>query len=334
MASMLHVLRRRALVALGAAISLRPVLALTQSLPRIAFVSTNGRADSPEPREAFLQGLREHGYVEGRSITIEWRFAERKPERLPALAAQIVASKPALIVVETTAAVRAVKQATSSIPIVMAAVADAVGSGLVASLARPEANVTGMSFLGTELVAKRLELLKQALPTVKTVTALRHDGAHGEATIRRMHEETEHAARALGLGLSVVSARTGADLPPLFEKISREANTAVLVWPSPMFLAERTQMVRLAAGHKVPAIYYLRDYVDVGGLMSYGPDFANVFRRSATFVAKILKGAKPGDLPIEQPATFEFVVNLIAAAALGLSIPESVLVRADGVVRR
>ena len=330
---MLNAMRRRALLALGAALSLRPVLALPQSNPRIAFVSSNGRADIPEPREAFLQGLREHGYVEGSTITIEWRFAERRSERLAELAAEIVASKPALIVAETTPAVRAVKHATSSIPIVMAAVADAVGSGLVASLARPGANVTGMSFLGTELVAKRLELLKQALPAVKNVTALRHLGAHGEATVQRMHEETEQAARALGMGLSVLSARTAADLAPLFEKISREANAAVLVWPSPMFLAERSQMVRLAAGRKVPAIYYLRDYVDVGGLMSYGPNFAGVFRRSAAFVAKILKGAKPGDLPIEQPATFEFVVNLITASTLGLTIPDSVLVRADGVVR-
>jgi putative tryptophan/tyrosine transport system substrate-binding protein len=331
---MLNAARRRALVALGAILSCRPIWALAQSIPRIAFVSTNGRADSPEPREAFLQGLREQGYVEGRSITIEWRFAERRPERLSGIAAEIVASKPRLIVAETTPAVRAVKQATSSIPIVMTAVADAVGSGLVASLARPGANVTGMSFLGTELVAKRLELLKQALPAVKSVAALHHAGAHGEATVRRMHEETDQAARALGLAMSVLSARSAADLPPLFEKMSREINTAVLVWPSPMFLAERSQIVRLAAAHKVPAIYYLRNYVDVGGLMSYGPNFAGVFRRSAAFVDKILKGAKPGDLPIEQPATFEFVVNLIAASALGVSIPESVLLRADGVVRR
>jgi putative ABC transport system substrate-binding protein len=331
---MLNAPRRRALITLGAVISLRPRLALTQSIPRIAFVSTNGRADSPEPREAFLQGLREHGYAEGRTITIEWRFAERNTERLPALAAEIVASKPALIVAETTPAVRAVKQATSSIPIVMTAVADAMGSGLVASLARPGMNVTGMSFLGTELVAKRLELLKQALPAVKSVAALSHAGAHGEATARRMHEETEQAARALGLGLSVLSARSATDLPSLFEKVSREMNTALLIWPSPMFLAERSEMVRLAAGHKVPAIYYLRDYVDVGGLMSYGPNFAAVFRRSAAFVDKILKGAKAGDLPIEQPATFEFVVNLIAASALGISIPQSVLVRANGVVHR
>ena len=330
----MNALRRRAVVALAATLSLRSALALAQSNPRIAFVSTNGRADSPEPREAFLQGLREHGYVDGRTITIEWRFAERKTERLPALAAEIVASKPTLIVAETTPAVRAVKQATSSIPIVMTAVADAVGSGLVASLARPGANVTGMSFLGTELVAKRLELLKQALPAVRKVIALRHVGAHGEATVRRMQEETEQAARALGLGLSVMGVAVASDIPPLFEKMSTEANTAVLVWPSPMFLAERGQLVRLAAKHKLPATYYLRDYVDVGGLMSYGPNFAGVFRRSATFVAKILNGAKPGDLPIEEPATFDFVLNLIAASELGLSIPESVLVRADAVVRR
>src|SRR5688572_12981081 len=225
---------RRRLLFAGAIAPLGAWAQTSPSGPRIGYLSTNGRSDSPQLRAAFLEGLRDARYVEGRSIVIEWRFADRKPERLSGLAAELIATKPRLIVTETTPAVRAAKEATSSIPIVMTAVADAVGSGLVSSLARPGANVSGMSFLGTELVGKRLELLKQALPAVKSVAALSHAGAHGEATVRRMHEETDQAARALGLGLSVLSARSAADLPSLFEKMSREMNTALLVWPSPM----------------------------------------------------------------------------------------------------
>jgi putative ABC transport system substrate-binding protein len=325
--------RRRVIAAIGASALLRPLLASAQQTPRIGFLSTNASADSPKLRDAFLNGLREAGYIEGKSILIEWRFADRKTERLAALANELLALKPALIVAETTPAVRAAKQATSTTPIVMTAVADAVGSGLVSSLARPGANVTGMSFLGTELVGKRLELLKQALPQLSSVAVLRHAGAHGEATAKRMHQETEHAARAMGLSMRVVEVRGSADLAASFAGMSTERATAVLVWPSPMFLAERKQLSQLAIKHKLPAMYYLREYPEAGGLMSYGPNLPDVFRRSAAFVDKILKGAKPSELPVEQPSRFEFVVNLAAARDLGVNMPESLLVRADEVMR-
>src|SRR4051812_8264736 len=303
------------------------------SVPRIAFLSDNGPKETLALREAFLAGLREANYVEGKSISIDWRFAARDPERLATFAKEVVALKPALIVAETTPAVRAAKQATSTIPIVMTAVADAVGSGLVKSLARPEANVTGMSFLGTELVGKRLELLKQALPGVTYVTVLQHAGVHGEATAKHMQEETDHAARGIKLKIRVVQARSPADLAPVFASLAKERTDAVLLWPSPMFLVERKQLVHLALKHKLPAMYYLREYVDAGGLMAYGPNLPAMFRRSAAFVDKILKGAKPGDLPVEQPSRFEFILNQTAAADLGVRIPEGLLMRADEVLR-
>jgi ABC-type uncharacterized transport system substrate-binding protein len=239
---------------------------------------------------------REARYVEGRSIGIEWRFADRKSERLPSLVAELVKMKPQLIVAETTTAVRAAKEGTRTIPIVMTAVADAVGSGLVASLARPGANVTGMSFLGTELVGKRLELLKQAIPTVNRVAVLRHPGAHGDATVTRMRHETEVAARAMGLSTQLVDVPASGDLKGIFDPLSREKTSAVLVWPSPLFLAERKQLAALAIKNRLPVMYYLREYPEAGGLMSYGPSLPEMFRRSATFVDKILKGGNPADL--------------------------------------
>jgi putative ABC transport system substrate-binding protein len=328
---------REILLSLGITLLLTSSAAVAQpapgSVPRIAFLSGIGSGDSRALREAFLAGMREAGYIEGKTISIDWRFADRNPDRLAALAKEVVALKPALIVAETTPAVRAARQATSSIPIVMTGVADALGSGLVASLARPGANVTGMSFLGTELVGKRLELLKQALPAITHVTVLQHTGVHGEATAKRMQEETEHAARGIKLNVRFIQVRGSADLAPVFGAVGKERTDALLVWPSPMFLAERKQLVHLALKHKVPAMYYLREFVDAGGLMAYGPSLPDMFRRSATFVDKILKGAKPGDLPVEQPSRFEFIINLTAASDLGLTIPEGLLVRADEVLR-
>jgi putative tryptophan/tyrosine transport system substrate-binding protein len=326
--------RRILLLLLGLAACMPSPSAAQSGVPRVAFLSNNMHTDSPELREAFRAGLRQAGYVEGKSILIEWRFAERNAERLAALAREIVALKPSVIVAETTPAVRAAQQATQTIPIVMTAVADAVGSGLVRSLARPGANVTGMSFLGTELVAKRLELLKQAFPQLTTVNVLQHAGAHGEATSARMREETEQAARATGLKISIVQVRAPADLRRVFETMSAENAQAVLVWPSPMFLAERVQLSQLASKHRLPAIYYLREYAHAGGLIVYGPSLADLFRRSAAHVDKILKGAKAGDLPVEQPSRFELIINLAAARELGIKIPESVLVRADDVIGR
>ena len=322
------------LVLLGLAACMPSPSAAQSGVPRVAFLSNNMQTDSPELREAFRAGLRQAGYVEGKSILIEWRFAERNAERLGALAREVVALKPAVIVAETTPAVRAAQQATRTIPIVMTAVADAVGSGLVPNLARPGANVTGMSFLGTELVAKRLELLKQAFPQLTTVNVLQHAGAHGEATSARMREETEQAARAMGLKIRITQVRAPADLRPLFETMSAEKAQALLVWPSPMFLAERAQLSQLAAKHRLPTMYYLREYAAAGGLITYGPSLADLFRRSAAQVDKILKGAKPGELPVEQPSRFELIINQAAARELGVTIPDSILMRADDIIRR
>jgi putative ABC transport system substrate-binding protein len=326
--------RSRRLILLAGAIAPFGAWAqVSRGSPRIAFLSTYSRSDNPQLRAGFLRGLREAGYVEGQSIVIEWRFADRKTEHLPRLAAELIAMNPRVIVTETTPAVRAAKQATSTIPIVMTGVADAVGSGLVSGLARPDANVTGMTFLGTELVGKRLELLKQAIPTISEVAVLRHPGAHGDATARRMRDETEVAARAMGLSTQVVDAPSASDLPAAFNSISREKASAVLVWPSPMFLAERKQLAALAVKHRLPTMYYLREYAEAGGLMSYGPNLPELCRRSAMFVDKLLRGARPADLPVEQPSRFEFVVNLAAARETGVSIPEALLVRADEVIR-
>jgi putative ABC transport system substrate-binding protein len=328
---------REILLSLSVVLLLSSAAAVAQpasgTIPRIAFLSANAPSDTPALREAFLAGLREANYIEGKSIFIDWRFAGGNPERLASLAKEVVALKPALIVAEATPAVRAAKQVTSTIPIVMTAVADAVGSGLVGSLARPGANITGMSFLGTELVGKRLELLKQALPGIVHVTVLQHVGVHGEATATRMREETERAAQGIKLNVRVVQAKTSADLAPLFATLAKARTDALLVWPSPMFLGERKQLAHLALKNKLPAMYYLREFVDAGGLMAYGPSLPDLFRRSAIFVDKILKGAKPGDLPVEQPSRFEFIINQTAASDLGIKIPEGLLVRADEVLR-
>jgi putative ABC transport system substrate-binding protein len=320
-------------VLLAAVLFTAPYAVLAQKIPRIGYLATGSSADTPHLREAFVQGLREQRYVEGKSIVIEWRFADRKPERLADLATDLVRKNLDLIVAETTPAVRAAKQATSSIPIVMTAVADAVGSGLVISLARPGGNVTGLSFLGTELVAKRLEILREAIPGANRVVVLWHPGAHGEGTVKRMREETEGAARTMGVRLQWLEAQGRDDFPTVFAEMQGQKAHALLLWPSPMFLAERKRIVELAAKHQLPAIYYLREYAEAGGLVSYGHSQPDLFRRAAAYVDKILKGAKPGDLPVERPSKFELVVNTKAAQHLPLSLPKSLVLRADQVLQ-
>ena len=306
-----------------------PCLVGAQNIPRIGYLATGAAPDSTHLQQAFFQGLRERGYIEGKTIHVERRFADRKPERLPDLAAELVRQKVNLIVAETTPAVRAAKQATTSIPIVMTAVADAVGSGLVASLARPGANVSGLSFLGTELVAKRLEVLREAVPGATRIVVLWHPGAHGEGTVKRMREETESAAATMGLTLQWVPARGRSDLEKAFVEMTQHKPHALLLWPSPMFLAERNRIVELAAQNRLPAIYYVREYAEAGGLMSYGHSLPDLFRRAATYVDRILKGAKPAELPVEQPSLFELVVNLKAAQRIALAMPKPLVLRAD-----
>ncbi len=324
----------RVLLALGVA----PLAVEAQQaakVPRIGWLSLNlaaGLAANPHLIEAFRQGLRDLGYVEGRNVVIEYRDAEGKLERLPALAAELVALKVDVIVAPPTLAALAAKQATRTLPIVFIAV-DPVATGLVTSLARPGGNVTGLSSLTLELVGKCLELLKQAIPGVSRVAVLWQPGGIGDRTEKDMLKQADVAARALGVRLQVVEARGPADFDRAFSDMTRARAGALTVLPSAMFLGERRRLVDLATKNRLPAVYQWREAVDAGGLMAYGPNVADLFRRAATYVDKILKGAKPADLPVEQPTKFELVINLKTAKALGLTIPRSLLSLADQVIQ-
>ena len=298
---------------------------------RIGYLGTN-RATAPGMVDAFLQGLRDLGYVEGRNLVIQYRDAEGKLERLPALAAELVALKVDVIVAATTPGALAAKQATRTIPIVFAVSSDPVTEGLVTSLARPGGNVTGLATLSTELFGKRLEMLKQAVPGVDRVAILWQPGAAPEQTENDMLKGAEVAAKALGMRLQVVAARGPDNFDSAFSEMTKARASALIMGVGNMFFSERRRLVDLAAKNRLPAVYGLREVVDVGGLMSYGPNQADLFRRAATYVDKILKGAKPGDLPVEQPTKFELVINLKTAKSLGLTIPQTVLLRADSVI--
>ena len=301
-------------------------------IARVGYLSPN-LATNPHLREAFRQGLRDLGYVEGRNLVIVYRDAEGKVERLPALAAELVALKVDVILAEGgTLGPRVAKQATRTIPIVIAAAGDPVGSGLVTSLARPGGNVTGLSSLGPGLVGKRLELLKQAVPGVDRVAVLRQPTALGEDTAKDMLKAADVAARALGVQPQFIEARGPDEFARAFSDMTSARAGALVVLPSARFLREHRRLVDLAAKNRLPAVYTSREFVDAGGLMSYGANQPDLFRRAATYVDKILKGAKPGDLPVEQPTKFEIVINLKTARTLGLTIPPSVLSRADQII--
>ncbi len=305
----------------------------TPKVPRIGFLVAN-LAARPHLREAFRQGLRDLGYVEGRNVVIESRDAEGKIERLPALAAELVALKVDVIVTAGgTPTALAAKQATRTLPIVFAAASDPVQSGLVTSLARPGGNVTGLSLLAPELVGKCMEQLKQAVPGVSRVAVLWQPGAHGERMDKDMLKGAEVSGRALGVRLQFVEARGLADFDRAFSDMTGAHAGALTVLGSGMFTSERRRLVDLAAKNRLPAMYPWREFVDAGGLMAYGANLADLHRRAATYVDRILKGAKSGDLPVEQPTKFELVINLKIAKALGLTIPPSVLQRADEVIQ-
>ena len=302
--------------------------------PQIGYLAVLPRAAPlfQQNRQAFLEGMREHGYTEGQTIAIEWRFADGRPERLPDLADELVRLKVDLIVAEATAASRAAKQATRTIPVVFIGAADPVTEGLVTSLARPGGNVTGLSSLSPELMGKRLQLLKEVAPGTTRVAALWQPDHYGEGTVRIMSEATEAAARALAVRLQRVEARSADDLAGAFGAMTEGRADALLVWTSAMFLSERKRIVDFAAKSRIPAMYPWRTAVEAGGLIGYGPSPPDVFRRAAIHVDKILKGAKPGDLPVEQPSKFELVINMKTAKALGLTIPPALLQRADQVI--
>ncbi len=289
-------------------------------------------AFSPESKEAqqFRQGLADAGYAEGRDVLIEWRSASGDYARVPALLADLVQRKVDVIVVQSTVAAQAVKRATFAIPIVMAVVADPVGSGLVASLARPGGNVTGLSLMMTDLSAKQLQLLKETVPRATRVAVLWNpDTPYSPKVI----EELKAVAPSMAIELSFVSARTPAEIGPAFSAVSRARAQALYLISDPLFATHRTMLLKLASKARLPSIDEARGWADEGGLMSYGANYGELFRRSAGYVDKILKGAKPADLPIQQPTQFELVVNLKTAKALGITIPQSILLQADEVIR-
>jgi len=330
--------RRTFLAGTGVVLLAAPLAAEGQqagSVARIGYLVFSP-LESPETREAldaFRQGLRERDYVEGQNIVIEYRSADGKIERFPGLATELARLKVDLIVAPNTPAARAAQQATTTIPIVAPAMSDPVGDGLVASLARPGGNITGLTFLGPELVPKRLGLLKEALPKVTRVAALWTPGELGERTTRDMLKGTEAAARALGIQLQLVGVRGPDEFDRAFSTMTKERAEALLVYPSVLLYNERRRIVDLVSKHRLPSMFNAKEQVRLGGLIGYGASITDLLRRGATLVDKILKGAKPADLPVEQATKFELVINLKTAKALGLTIPQSLLLRADEIIQ-
>ncbi len=277
---------------------------------------------------ALVQRLRELGWIEGRTVAIEYRWAEGRTERFDEIAAEFVRRKVDVIVTSGTAGGVAAKQATSVIPIVFAAAGDPVGTGLVASLARPGGNVTGLSIQQTDLVGKRLELLREVIPGLRRLAMLVNVG-NPLAVVER--GEVQAAARTLGLDFITLEIRRGEDITPAFEALKGRAE-ALYVAGEPLILTNRARINTLALVARLPAIYGQREYVEPGGLMSYGPNFPDLFRRAADYVDKILRGAKPADIPVEQPTKFDLTINLTTAKALGLEMPPTLLARADEVI--
>ena len=299
-------------------------------VPKIGFLVGPSRSFFASRMESFQQGLHSLGYIEGKNIAIEYRFAGGKADRLPTLAAELVALNVDVIVTSATPSVLAAKKATSTIPVVFVSVTDPVASGLVTSLARPGGNITGLTILAPELSGKRLELLKEAVPNVTRVAFLWNPANPAQAPQWR---EAQAAAQALGLRLQSLEVRSFNDFDSAFEAALRERARALIASPEPLINTHLKRIVEFAAKNRLPAMYAGPEVVDAGGLMSYSPDYTYQYRRAATYVDKILKGAKPADLPVEQPKKFELVINLKTAKQIGLTIPQRVLGRADKVIR-
>jgi putative ABC transport system substrate-binding protein len=280
--------------------------------------------------EAFREGLRAHGWIDGQNVVIEYRWPEGRLDRLPDLAAELVRQNVDVIFAPSTVSTVAAKNATRTIPIVMAMVGDPVGRGIITSLARPGGNVTGLSIgVGLGFIGKQLELIKEVVPKVSRVAVLRNPDEPNRPAV----SEAEGASRTLGLTLQVLQARSPNEFDRAFAAMVQHRAGALLVLSGPVYVLHRGQLADFAAKRRVPAIYNYREFVDAGGLLSYGPNISEFWRRSATFVDKILKGAKPADLPVEQPTKLELVINLKTAKALGLTIPPSVLGRADELIQ-
>ena len=320
----------RLLVVIAVALSTLAQAQQSKKVSRILYLTGSSLSANQFRIEAFRQGLRELGYIEGKNIVIEYRSSEGKLDRTPALAAELVRLKVDVIVSAGPQITSAAKEATVTIPIVMTLDTDPVGSGFVASLARPGGNITGLSTLAPEISGKQLELLKETVPKLSRVAVFGTSTIAGNARALR---ETELAAGAFGVQLQYRDVLSPKDIETAFRAASKERADAVLVLTSPVLNSHRRQLANLAANNRLPAIYAREEYVEDGGLMSYGVNQADLDRRAANYVDKILKGAKPAELPVEQPTKFEFIINLKAAKQIGLTIPPNVLARADRVLK-
>jgi ABC-type uncharacterized transport system substrate-binding protein len=301
-----------------------------KKVPRIALLFSVSAAAAADRIEAFRQGLRELGYVEGRNILLEYRYAESKLDRLPGLAAELVRLKVDVIVTSNQEPTRSAKAATVTIPIVMARDTDPIGNGFVASLARPGGNITGLSSMAPEISGKHVELLKEIVPRLSRLAVLGTSNTPGNAQLIR---DIETAAGAFGVTPQYLDVLTVKDIEPSFRAASKRRADAILVLGSGVYASHRTQIVELAVQSRLPVMYERALEVEAGGLTFYGVSSTDLYRRAATYVDKILKGAKPADLPVEQPTKFEFIINLKAAKQIGLTIPPNVLARADRVIR-
>jgi len=322
--------RRAFITMLGGSILAAPLAAGAPPTrpPRVGILFNASPTTVTLQLEAYRRGLRELGWIEGQTVMIEYRWAEGNPDRLPALVAELVQVKVDVIVLSGTAAIRAARRATSTIPIVFVMLADPIASGFVQSLARPGGNMTGLASQFEELITKQLQLLKEAVPKASRVALLYHP--ESPSTVL---SEAETAARRLGLTARTLKVAGPAEFESAFKTVRSERGEAIHLLPSPFFSAHRRKLIELATRYRLPAVYEFKNYVEDGGLMSYGPSINEMYGRTAGYVDRILKGAKPGDLPIERPTKFELVINLKTAKALGLTIPQSLLVRADEVIQ-
>jgi len=323
--------RRELLAALSGAAAAWPLAARAQQagkLPTIGFLGAATPSAWSQRVAAFVQRLRELGWTEGRTVVVEYRWAEGRSERFLEIAAEFAQLKVDVIVAAGTPAILAARQATSVVPIVFVGAGDPVGTGLVASLPRPGGNVTGLSAQTTDTVGKRLELLRELMPGIRRLAIM--GNVDNPVSVLEMRE-IGAACAALGLEADALEIRRTADIVPAFEALKRGAE-ALYVQADPLVIANQIRINTLALGMRLPTMHGLREYVEAGGLMSYGPNFPDLFRRAADFVDKILRGAKPSDIPVEQPTKFELVINLITAKALGLEIPPTLLARADEVI--
>jgi putative tryptophan/tyrosine transport system substrate-binding protein len=330
--------RRELIILFGCAVVMWPRIAHTQQgkkIPRIGILSPSRSEDAAPNRvtlKAFVDGLRELGYVDGQNVIIERELSEANPDRLREAAAELVKHSVDIIVTLSTTAARPAKQATNVIPIVAIGMADPVEDELIASLARLGGNVTGTSFLGPQLVTKRLQLLSEVVPKHSRVGILWHPRAYSDRTMDGMVKEAEQAAQTLDMQLKFLPANSPEEITRAFSNMAGDDPGALCVFPSPMLFAEYGQIVHIAAERRLPTIYAAREGVELGGLMSYGANLADLARQSAPYVDKILKGAKPAELPVQQPTKFELVINLNAAKALGLSFTRDFQLIADEVI--